>query len=117
VTVSWDQIVQAAIGTLSEEETHGSAVYLLPRILKLGDSITIDRGSRAITEPGVMVFVDLKPAANWAHPCRYLLFDASSGVIRERIEGQFPPDREGLRLIYRGKQVEDWMLLTDEPLE
>lgn len=117
MSVSWDQIAQAATAALSEEETQGSAVYLLPRILKPGDNITVDRAVRSIQEPEVMAFVDLKPAANWGHPCRYLLFDANSGAVRERIEGQFPPDREGLRLIYRGGQVEDWMLLTDQPLE
>jgi hypothetical protein len=42
-------------------------------------------------EPGMQIlFEDLYPGANWAHPVRYKLVD-KAGVIKETIEDRFPP--------------------------
>ncbi len=40
---------------------------------------------------GMMVFVDLAPRANWAHPCLYLLVDGQSLSARV-IPASIPPD-------------------------
>ena len=28
---------------------------------------------------------------NWAHPCRYMLYSAESGVLYDEVEARFPP--------------------------
>ena len=68
-----------------------------------------------VTAPGFMAFVDLQPASNWSHPCRYLLVGREDGLIAS-VDSEFPPPGESLRLIHRGEGVEDWMLLTDAHL-
>ena len=69
-----------------------------------------------VTVPSFMVFVDLQPGANWAHSCRYLLVSREDGSIA-RVDSEFPPTAESLRLVHRGEGIEDWMLLSAQPLE
>ena len=69
-----------------------------------------------VTVPSFMVFVDLRPGANWGHPCRYLLVSREDGSIA-RVDSEFPPTAESLRLVHRGEGIEDWMLLSAQPLE
>jgi hypothetical protein len=113
---SWKRIADMALATLSPEELQRSVAYVKPRLLEAGTTITINRQALPITAPSVMAFVDLFPAANWSHPCRYLLINPDSGKM-QIIEGQFPPSREGLRIVHRGQKIEDWMLLSEERLE
>lgn len=47
----------------------------------------------AVTRPTVMVFANDHPLLNWAHPCRYLLFDLITHELYQTIHAHFPPDR------------------------
>jgi hypothetical protein len=113
---SWKQIAEMVLVTLSPEELQQSAVYMKPALLEAGTAIATGRQLIPINEPSVMVFVDLFPAANWGHPCRYLLIAAHTGNIQV-VDSQFPPGREGLKIVHKGERVENWMLMTDESLE
>ena len=60
-----------------------------------------------------MAFLDRAPAANWGHPCRYLLIDLESGAVRG-FDATEPPFLRGaaptLRAIARDPSVPDWTL-------
>jgi len=115
VKLTLEQIAAWALTTLSEAERRRSVVYIEARRRPAGESIPLGRRVVTRAAPTVVVFVDLEPAANWSHPCRYLLIDPDSDA-RESIEGEFPPPRDHLRLVHRGSDVADWMLLTTVPL-
>ncbi len=48
------------------------------------------QGIRAKTA-SVVVFADDKPLANFAHACRYLIYDAETGEFQREVAAQFPP--------------------------
>jgi hypothetical protein len=108
-------VTQVVLESLSEAERRASAVYLDPQPLEPGNEISIRGGGMTVAVPSVLAFVDLQPAANWAHPCRYVLVGLNDGSITSR-DAKFPPDAESLRLVHRGPGVEDWMLLTTSPI-
>lgn len=115
MTLAWKQIAAIALATLSKDELRESAVYLKPCLLEKGSSTSVSRQAIHITAPSVMVFIDLFPSANWGHPCRYLFISPEGGILQS-VDGQFPPDREDLRIVHKGAGVADWMLLSNEPL-
>ena len=117
MTIVWDEIAHQVITTLSEQEKKTCATYIDQHIFNVGAALKLNRREHIVTEATVLAFIDLDPAANWGHNCRYLLFEAESNRLKEKIEGQFPPDRDALRLIHRGESVEDWMLLTTQQLD
>jgi hypothetical protein len=114
---SWSAIAAAAIGTLSDEERSSSAVYLDEEIVPAGTVLRIDGQEVKVPWPAAVAFVDLRPAANWAHPCRYLLIDREGTQI-ESIEARWPPFLRGpapsLRLIWKGADVPAWTLAVPE---
>ncbi len=110
-----EQIVETALATLSEKEKRESAVYLKQNVLEKSASARIGRRAVQITTPCMMVFVDLFPRANWGHNCRYLLIGLD-GKVLEKIDDQFPPGADDLLLAHKGDEVEDWMLLSNKPL-
>jgi hypothetical protein len=105
---------EIALATLTDAERQGSAVYVDARVYSVGSSVIAGRDRLGIREPTIVVFVDLAPAANWGHPCRYLLVNAEAGTV-EFVPARLPPSSEELRLVHRGPAVEDWMLLTRDP--
>jgi hypothetical protein len=116
MTDTLKDIAGRAVAALSEQEHRQSAVYLDPNLLDTGATVSIRGATLPVTAPGFMAFVDLEPASNWSHACRYLLVDRQGGAIAS-VDARFPPAAESLRLIHRGAKVEDWMLLTTQPLQ
>jgi hypothetical protein len=113
---SLKEIAGIALATLTAEERRRGAVYLDPHLLERGASVSIRSTTVPVTVASLMAFVDLQPGANWGHPCRYLLVSREDGSIA-RVDSQFPPSTESLRIVHRGEGVEDWMLLSTQPLE
>ncbi|MFC1886024.1 hypothetical protein ACFLZM_03090 [Thermodesulfobacteriota bacterium] len=57
----------------------------------------------------IMVFMDEAPTQGWAHPCRYLLYDANNGEFLREIPSGFPP--------YHSKpEVPDSYVVFHEPI-
>jgi len=100
-----------AVATLTEPERRRSVVYLDVRTHAAGTVLKVGRLSLRFAAASVVAFVDLAPGVNWGHECRYLVIDATSARV-DPVDAQFPPPVEHLRLVHRGPQVEDWMLLT-----
>src|SRR5437016_4019426 len=66
-------------------------LYLDQRIYKPGEQIGPRRQNIVAERPSVLVFADDDPQANFAHPCRYLLYDAETGEPDREVPAQFPP--------------------------
>lgn len=112
--LSWDQIAELVLATLSRAERESSVVYLDERILPACAAIRV--GSEEISRnwPAVLAFVDLEPQSNWSHHCRYLLVHAETGES-ESLDARMPPYlREPpptFKVIWRPETVPQWAIL------
>ncbi len=75
---------------LTPEQLKGSLIFWDKRVHEEGEEIGIGLQTIVMQFPGTMVFVDLAPAYNWAHPCLYIFID-SIGEKTHIIEASFPP--------------------------
>ncbi|MFW9866512.1 MAG: C13 family peptidase [Candidatus Thorarchaeota archaeon] len=67
-------------------------LYLYTDEISLDQKITIGFEKEVIArEKTGMVFVDLKPEYNWAHPCKYYLYSLNSNTVIDKIDAEFPP--------------------------
>jgi hypothetical protein len=113
VSLTLKQVAERATATLSASEKDSSAVYLDSTEIKGGTSV--DAGRITIEAPwdSYLSFVDLQPAVNWGHSCRYLLVNVHTGEVKT-FEASFPPFLKGpsktLQLIWRGARVPEWAL-------
>lgn len=114
--MTFEELEQAAIASLSDEERPRAVVYMGDRVLEPGEELEVDGGHVKIDAPTVVAFVDLEPGVNWGHRCRYLLVDRDSGDVRA-IDAQFPPFLRGmppgLRVVYQAPGVPDWTVATE----
>jgi hypothetical protein len=116
MSLSIQQITDRALSSISGDERQHAAVYIDPSTYQPGSKIRVGRAEIRVSSPTVALFLDMAPGANWGHPCRYLLVDATSGDVRA-VDSEFPPAPEKLRLIDRGPVTEDWRLLTQNELD
>lgn len=112
----WKNPLEKVFESLLPEERKRCAIYVREGLVEAGEEFQAGRATQRASRAGHLVFIDLEPGVNWGHDCRYLLV-APNGEIIHRLDGQFPPSPEGLRLVYRADAVEDWMLLTTQSLE
>ena len=87
--------IQSFIKRRKFENTGKTNFYINQLVFTLGDSIPIPRfvgeNFGNLERDTIMVFADDFPRYNWAHSCRYLLFDADSFELYETIKAEFPP--------------------------
>ncbi|AGB50826.1 hypothetical protein Metho_2696 (plasmid) [Methanomethylovorans hollandica DSM 15978] len=83
------QIIELINSNVLPNDIKHSFIYWYKKIIRQGEDIRI--GPQIITMPfeGMIVFVDLAPHANWAHPCLYLLINIRSLDVKI-IEASFP---------------------------
>jgi hypothetical protein len=96
MTASDDRDVFAAIrqrAFLAVEPARLGAtnLHLDSRIREPGELLGPALQNLTVARRSVLVFVDDEPAANFAHPCRYLLFDPESGELHAELPARFPP--------------------------
>jgi hypothetical protein len=48
-----------------------------------------------VKQDAALVFVDLKPQANWGHPCTYQFYDPNTGALLYSENALFPPNLAG----------------------
>jgi hypothetical protein len=108
---SKEEILGIARSALSPQEVERSLIYWNARKLRKGEEVL--SGPSALTMPfeGTVVFVDLAPRFNWAHPCLYLFINEGAHQARV-VRSSFPPsmDRDGDRwvvLLQFGNNPED----------
>jgi len=66
-------------------------LYAHDEVLAVGEKL----GTAALVAPikreTALVFVDLAPTCNWAHPCEYHLYDAKTGKLYQKVRASLPP--------------------------
>jgi hypothetical protein len=98
--ISEEKALEVAYSVLSPEQIGRSFVYWDQKVLKEGQQIRI--GLQLFTVPfdGTMMFVDLAPRLNWAHPCLYLLVNIED-LSTEVVNASFPPYVDEVPETYR----------------
>jgi hypothetical protein len=78
---------------LSENNSYlkTSNFYIQEEIFEPQGIIPVPRQKLNFARPTIMAFADDAPLYNWAHPCRYLLYDAETGELYDEIKAMFPP--------------------------
>lgn len=74
--------------------------------------VPVDGGEFRLRWAAAVAFVDLEPALNWAHRCRYLAIRIDGHEI-EAVEARFPPFLKEraptLRVVWTGARVPAWL--------
>lgn len=107
----WTRIGEHIVASLDTTARAHTAVYVEAMVYEREAPIVAGREALVASEPSILAFIDLEPHLNWSHACRYVVYGLQSGTM-QTIAAQFPPAGDRLRLLHRGKAVEDWMLLT-----
>jgi len=68
-----------------------SNYFIQEDVFEEGKKIPIPLKEVFAVRPTIMVFADDDPLRNWAHPCRFLLFDAATGEQYNEVHAFFPP--------------------------
>jgi hypothetical protein len=102
---------------LSEAELNNAVVYLLSMALAEGTKLDLPNISIDITWEAKLAFIDRQPLANYAHSCRYILFNIETGKSQS-IEAQFPPfgriDKNRWSVLYKAPIVPDTALAVKQ---
>jgi hypothetical protein len=86
-----NQFKSTAVSRLSWARANATNLYIESRVLKPGEIIRAYKQEIRTERKTTMVFADEAPEFNWAHPCRYLLYDADSGELYKDVKAEFPP--------------------------
>lgn len=109
----WNEVARRAIAAIPAEQLRDAVLYLDRRTVAPGEAVPTGSGMLVADRPSALAFLDLAPAANWGHPCRYLLIDLATGAVRAA-EATHPPFLRGvaptLAAIAKGHDVPDWTL-------
>lgn len=97
-SLGWEKrsIVETARAALGAGRVAHSVVYWNAQTLKEGEEVLSGLQTLRMPFEGTVVFVDLAPTANWAHPCLYLFIHSGAQEV-SAVESSFPPamDRPG----------------------
>ena len=113
MNLSKDKLVDTAEKYLNSYIKKDAVIYLFadrpaPDIIKQ----TKLKG-QIIPNGANLLFIDLLPGANWAHPSVYLWTD-QFGNFLNKFAGEFPPYNNHLKVLKKLGTVEDWKLLSTE---
>jgi Peptidase C13 family len=68
-----------------------SNLHIQREVMRSGQTIDARDRKIKVERDTVMVFADDAPLLNWAHPCRYVLYDAERAVPYLEVPASFPP--------------------------
>ena len=88
-----EKVRKEILERMTDEDRRTKAFYIDEKILKKDKELIVYKNKYKVDTDSIVVFVDEEPGANWAHKCRYLLFDVNTGKVRE-IPEKFPPSLE-----------------------
>jgi hypothetical protein len=84
------RVQASALESLSPQQRLTTTLYLDPYLLEADTILGPSFENVRVRRPSILVFADDLPAANFAHPCRYFLYD-ESGKPQQRLLARFPP--------------------------
>src|SRR5882724_9438411 len=85
------RIQEDAFRSLPGARIHSTNLHIDVDVREAGRHIGPEVDKIVVERPTVVVFVDEEPLANFAHPCRYRLYDASSAELYRDTPARFPP--------------------------
>jgi hypothetical protein len=88
--LSNSQILGIIDTCIRPEDMKRSFIYWYKKTLRQGEDVKIGPQTIAMPFEGTIVFVDLAPGANWAHPCFYVFVDNET-LGTKVIDASFPP--------------------------
>lgn len=87
----FEKVQKNARETLRYNKAQASNLFIQKEILPQGHVIEAQHEEIPLKQNTVMVFSDDAPLYNWAHPCRYMLYDEKDGELYEEVKANFPP--------------------------
>lgn len=88
--ISKNKILESVRKRLTPDQLEHSLIYWHKRVFQKDEHIKIGPQTFAMPFEGTIVFVDLAPRANWAHPCLYICVNIKT-FNTKAIEASFPP--------------------------
>jgi hypothetical protein len=88
--ISKSQILDIIHQNLSAEHIEGSFIYWDSKIRIREEQIQIGPQTYQFEFDSILIFVDLAPFFNWAHPCLYLFLNIDNLEV-ETVDASFPP--------------------------
>jgi hypothetical protein len=87
------QIQKNALQTMRQlKSDKGTNLHLHDEVLAAGKSIQVTtKLAIPVERETALVFADLAPNCNWAHPCEYQLYDARTAKMYRKVKASFPP--------------------------
>jgi hypothetical protein len=80
-----------AFSSLSFDKRETTNLHLDEHVYEKGERIGPEFQEIVADRTSILVFADDDPRANFGHNCRYLLYDAKSGVFHHEFTARFPP--------------------------
>jgi hypothetical protein len=106
-----NELIQRALGSLSEAERSTSIVYFDPTTVRAGKAMKFGNVEKDLPWNAVTFFVDLEPGVNWGHKCRYILINLETGE-QLSFPATMPPFLKGtppaLRVVWLGPSAPAW---------
>ena len=68
-------------------------LHIHDEVLVAGEKLRAAALEVPIERETALIFVDLAPACNWAHPCEYHLYDAKTGKLYQKVHASLPPSK------------------------
>lgn len=81
-----------AFARLTRHEAATTNLALVPEIYPSGRRLSLVDSEIVVPEDSILVFQDLQPGANFAHPCRYLFHSPEDGRLLHAEPASFPPE-------------------------
>ncbi|HMD70576.1 MAG TPA: C13 family peptidase [Bryobacteraceae bacterium] len=89
--VIFKQVTDHAFNRLTPQQRQTTNLYLDRRVYQKGEKLGSQSRQIVIEKPSLLVFADDHPLANFAHDCRYLLYDPETGAFDREIPARLPP--------------------------
>jgi hypothetical protein len=105
-------LADRVLAAIAAQDRDRAIAYLDDRIYGPERPLVVDRTPMTIAVPSRVAFVDLEPAANWAHRACFVVLPEVEGDEAQIVPAQLPPYRgasvEHFSLLWRGAAAPEW---------
>ena len=88
---SFGAVKESAVRLLGPVKYRTTNLHIENQILTAGSQIASYLRKIPVKRDTIMVFADDAPYLNWAHSCRFLMFDAKTNELYDEVAAEFPP--------------------------
>jgi hypothetical protein len=86
-----ERVKESAFRALDPTRRETTNLAVDARLYEPGEALGPAIQQLTVERPSLLVFADDEPRANFAHPCRYLLFDPQTAEPHAELHARFPP--------------------------